>query len=168
MRFPPPAKAGGFQRIILMKKITAFLLLLAVFNSSIWAQAAATPPDKPKTGGDLELVAQFDMVLGEGMVINGDLAFVGLQRNEAYEVVVLDLSNLVQPAVLAVIPFDNFYTHLLALVGDLLYIGVSGGEIIIFDVSDPSQPVQVSSFTPVIHDTPVQMVVSGHTAHLGY
>ena len=153
-----------------MKKIFAFLLIISLFHASSLVQAkqvASVQTDQLLNGGSLELVTQFDFTNPLAMIANSNYAFVGLQRNQASEVIVLDLANPAQPVDLAVVPFYTEGPRPVAVVGDVLYVAVSGPEgLEMVNVATPSDPVVIGQVDLPDYASPAQMVVSGNYAYL--
>lgn len=163
-----------FMMVMVAAAIAASLAVPSYARSS--AEAAL------QQSGELELLAQFGLMDPLGMVVSGDLAFVGLQKGKLAEVVIFDVANPAQPTVLAVIPFDTgeyhtyegFQAYPLAVVGEILYVGVPRlestgwmyGGLKMFDVRDPSNPIPIGEVSPMYNMCPVQIVISGNYAYM--
>ena len=86
------------------------------------------------------------------IVINGDYAYIGVSRGVAgtgYSLEVYNISNPLSPLYVRSIS-TGLYSRIqeLELQGSRLYSfgGNSGDELIIFDVSDPANPVKIGSY----------------------
>jgi len=164
------------------------ILLITIASNSIPDMALAVSLQGPSSArhqpsavpkgdgepGELEPVAQFGFAYPMGMITSGDLAFVALQRSQVTEVDILDLENPAQPAVLAEISIESTLANPLAVVGEILYVGLPNaagpallwGGFKIFDIRDASNPVFIGVFSPSYEMRPIKMVVSVNTAYM--
>jgi hypothetical protein len=152
-----------------MKKIFLMILTFSLFLTNSGAKAGKALVDlaeRQDTGGNLELVAQFDSTNPLSMVASGDLVFVGTQVNQGNQVAILDAIDPTHPVEVAAIDLGENEIRPLSVIGEMLYISVREEGIRIYDISTPSAPVLVKIFTPLEAFFPGQMVVSGNLAYL--
>jgi hypothetical protein len=152
-----------------MKKIIAGLLFLCIFFTQGGVQIGAArvaQADTQDTSGDLELVARFDFTNPLSVVASGDLAFVGMQINQSYQVTILDAIDPAHPMEVTAIDLGENDICPLGVIGEMLYISVREEGVRIYDISTPSTLVLVKTFKPLEYLFAWQMVVSGNLAYL--
>ena len=165
-----------------MKKMLSLALVILTAAAltaaplAVPSQARSSPDAAFQQGGELELLDQFPLTNPLGMITSGNLAFIGQHKGKDAELVILDFANPAQPVIQAEIPFSSAYDFLgmqaypLAVTENILYVGVSNsigtepGGIILYDIRDPSNPIQVGVFGASWGGTYIKMAVSGNSA----
>jgi len=140
-----------------MKKIISLFLLLSLSLSYLTLLQAQVPSTK-----EVELLASWSGQ-AQSVQVQGQYAYVGLNN----ELLILDLSNPKSPqkASQTIIPANPFIEDI-QVVGNIGYIAAGWRGLRLIDLSQPSNPSELSAVDT--NDHAYRVVISGTRAYLAY
>ncbi|HEX7344802.1 MAG TPA: hypothetical protein VF398_11085, partial [bacterium] len=161
-----PSVGGSFNLEGTLQKIQDNLAYAGGYEN-IMILDMASPLNPVRLGVFYLHLANFGDLDTDGRFLYAIATFAGIDWSAADSLLVLDVNDPANPQFLGMYPLGGWYScesHLLAMGDGFLCVTREGDNLRIFNISDPTQVVQVGQLTMTI--APSDLVVVGDFAYL--
>jgi hypothetical protein len=152
-----------------MKKIFFTILIFSLFltNSGAKArEALVNLAEQQDSGGELEPLIHFEVKNPVHMVASERFAAVAAWSNEGPQAVIIDIGDPTHSVETATIPFPNIDYILVGATNGVLYVSKGSDGLLIYDLTDLTNPLLVNQFEPIEYMSVAHMVIAGDLAYL--